>query len=295
VGEGDNTTDAKMDTGAAQFKPHTAGIGGAQWDLPPPASTPSAGNADKTALVSLSVEKAPNSDPESPIPHSADYSIKISPHTRNEPFLVPGMDPPTLSRGGSLEDPPPAFGTAELPYAGGAQVTVLADVPKSGDEKTDANDHEQPLVAKVKCLEAELKEVRVELKEVRAEHRRELDELRQLIRGKNGPSAETEGPSAEMEGPSADQEGAAEPEAPEKFELARSMFDAVLVIGSRCAEAPVGPAVTIWAVQLFVLNTIIQVLFIAIVVQNIATDQTIGKDLIADLMCASAGHCGFIP
>jgi hypothetical protein len=98
-----------------------------------------------------------------------------------------------------------------------------------------------------------------------------------------------------MEGPSADQEGAAEPEAPEKFELARSMFDAVLVIGSRCAEAPVGPAVTIWAVQLFVLNTIIQVLFIAIVVQNIATDQTIGKDLIADLMCASAGHCGFVP
>jgi hypothetical protein len=288
-GEGDNTTDAKMDTGAAQFnKPHTAGVGGAQWDLPPPASTPSAGNADKTAVVSLSVEKAaPNSDPESPLPHSADYSIKISPHVRNQPFLVPGMDPPTLSRGGSLEDHPPAFGTAELPYAGGAQATVVADVPQSGDEKTDANDHEQPLVAKVKCLEAELKEVRAELKEVRAEHRRELDELTQLIRGQNGPAAEMEGPSAEMEGPSADQEGAAEPEAPDKCELARSMFDAVLLIGSRSAEAPVGLAVTIWALLLFLLNSIIQVLFIAIVVQNIATDQTIGPDLIADLMCAS--------
>ncbi len=290
VGEGDDTTDAKMDTGAAQFKPHTAGIGGAQWDLPPPASTPSAGNADKTALVSLSVEKAPNSDPESPIPHSADYSIKISPHTRNEPFLVPSMDPPTLSRGGILEDPPPAFRTAELPYAGGAQATVLADVPKSGDEKTDANDHEQPFVAKVKCLEAELKEVRVELKEVRAEHRRELDELRQLIRGQNkrggGPAAEMEGPSADHKG-DADQEGAAEPEAPDKCELARSMFDAVVLIGSRSAEAPVELAVTIWALLLFVLNSIIQLLIIAVVVNNIATDQTISQDLIADLMCAS--------
>ena len=139
MGEGDNTTDAKIDTGAAQLKPHTGGVGRAQWDLPPPASTPSAGNADKTALVSLSVEKAPKSDPESPIPHSADYSIKISPHIRNQPFLVPGMDPPTLSRGGSLEeDPPPALRTAELPDAGGAQATVVADVPKRGDENTDA-------------------------------------------------------------------------------------------------------------------------------------------------------------
>ncbi len=72
------------------------------------------------------------------------------------------------------------------------------------------------------------------------------------------------------------------------------MFDAVLLIGSRSAEASVGPAVTIWALLLFLLNTIIQVLFIAIIVNNLATDQTIGPDLIADLMCGSARHCGFI-
>ena len=124
--------------------------------------------------------------------------------------------------------------------------------------------HEEPLVARVERLEAELKE------------------LRQLIRGQNGPSAETS-----AEGPSADQEGAAEPEACEKFELARSMFDAVVLIGSRSAEAPVELAVTIWALLLFVLNSIIQLLIIAVVVNNIATDQTISQDLIADLMCAS--------
>jgi hypothetical protein len=129
---------------------------------------------------------------------------------------------------------------------------------------------------------------------VRADHRRDLDELRQLIRGRNGPSAETEKPSAETEGPSADLASAAEPEAPDKVVLARSMFDAVLLIGSRSAEASVGPAVTIWALLLFLLNTIIQVLFIAIIVNNLATDQTIGPDLIADLMCGSARHCGFI-
>ena len=91
-----------------------------------------------------------------------------------------------------------------------------------------------------------------------------------------------------MDGPSTDQEGAAEPKAPEKFKLTRSMFDAVLIIGSRSAEAPVGPAVTMWALQLFILNMIIQVLIVAVVVNNIATDQLIGPDLIADFWCASA-------
>ena len=130
-----------------------------------------------------------------------------------------------------------------------------------------AESEQQPLVDRVARLEDELKELR-------AEHRRELDELRQLIGCREGPVA--------------DREGTAEPDAPDTFELARSMFDAVLLVGSRSPDAPVGPAVTMWALQLFILNMIIQVLIVAVVVNNIATDQLIGPDLIADFWCASA-------
>jgi hypothetical protein len=51
------------------------------------------------------------------------------------------------------------------------------------------------------------------------------------------------------------------------------MFDAVVLIGSRSAEAPVGLAVTIWALLLFVLNTIIQLLIIAVVVMILKAEK----------------------
>jgi hypothetical protein len=138
-----------------------------------------------------------------------------------------------------------------------------------------AESEQQPLVDnELKELRAEHRRLEDDLKELRAEHRRELDELRQLIGCREGPVA--------------DREGTAEPDAPDTFELARSMFDAVLLVGSRSPDAPVGPAVTMWALQLFILNMIIQVLIVAVVVNNIATDQLIGPDLIADFWCASA-------
>jgi hypothetical protein len=86
----------------------------------------------------------------------------------------------------------------------------------------------------------------------------------------------------------ADREDTAEPEAADKVELARSMFDAVLLVGSRSPDAPLGWAVSLWALLLFVLNTIIQVLIVYVVVYTIAIDQLVSADMLDDFWCASA-------
>jgi hypothetical protein len=86
----------------------------------------------------------------------------------------------------------------------------------------------------------------------------------------------------------ADREDTAEPEAADKVELARSMFDAVLLVGSRSPDAPLGWAVSLWALLLFVLNTIIQALIVYVVVYTIAIDQLVSADMLDDFWCASA-------
>ena len=144
---------------------------------------------------------------------------------------------------------------------------VSQDAPDEQVDQAGVKLDEPPLVDRVARLEDELQALR-------AEHGRCFDELRQLVGCRRGPVA--------------DREGAAEPEAADKVELARSMFDAVLLVGSRCPDAPLGWAVSLWALLLFVLNTIIQVLIVYVVVYTIATDQLVSADMLDDFWCASA-------
>ncbi len=141
------------------------------------------------------------------------------------------------------------------------------DAPDEQVDQAEVKLDEPPLVDRVARLEDELQALR-------AEHGRCLDELRHFVGFRRGPVA--------------DREGAAEPEAADKVELARSMFDAVLLVGSRSPEAPLGWGVSLWALLLFVLNTIIQVLIVYVVVHTIATDQLVNADMLDDFWCASA-------
>ena len=141
------------------------------------------------------------------------------------------------------------------------------DAPDEQVDQAEVKLDEPPLVDRVARLEDELQALR-------AEHGRCLDELRHFVGFRRGPVA--------------DREGAAEPEAADKVELTRSMFDAVLLVGSRSPDAPLGWAVSLWALLLFVLNTIIQVLIVYVVVFTIATDQLVSADMLDDFWCASA-------
>ena len=141
------------------------------------------------------------------------------------------------------------------------------DAPDEQVDQAEVKLGEPPLVDRVARLEDELQALR-------AEHGRCFDELRQLVCCHRGPVA--------------DREDTAEPEAADKVELARSMFDAVLLVGSRSPDAPLGWAVSLWALLLFVLNTIIQVLIVYVVVYTIATDQLVSADMLDDFWCASA-------
>lgn len=141
------------------------------------------------------------------------------------------------------------------------------DAPDEQVDQAEVKLGEPPLVDRVARLEDELQALR-------AEHGRCFDELRQLVGCRRGPVA--------------DREGTAEPEAADKVELARSMFDAVLLVGSRCPDAPLGWAVSLWALLLFVLNTIIQALIVYVVVYTIAIDQLVSADMLDDFWCASA-------
>jgi hypothetical protein len=189
-------------------------------------------------VVTVGVKKAPASYRELRMPHSADYSITISPNFHNRPFVLPGMDPPKLSRGESIqEDLAPAFA-----------VPTRGDEKGMGIEVRQALD-EQQLPERVACvedacmwlsdtlnvvtaehqrlarledqlkvvtaehqrlarLEDQLEELRIkqqrlalledQLKEMRVEHERRLDELRQ--HGRDGKLAEDKAASVSADG-----------------------------------------------------------------------------------------------
>ena len=317
VGEADEF-DANWNVRGAQSKPHAAAtdVAGAQSDLP----TLSAGDAAQTAVVTVIVENALDSNHESLIPHSADYSLKISPHFKNQPFMMPCMSPPALSRAGSLEkETVPAFA-----------------VPKNSDDKTmDAEIGANPanvvltigidelhLLERVARVEEWLKEMRaeqqrfahleVELKEMTAEHQRQLDDLSRQIRGWEGPLVKGTEPTAvkmqvgkesatlgNKRRPSviASSLMALEEETDEReeHELAFSMWDACLFLGCedkanlKGESMQVGAAVTIFGLLALLVNGLIQSAIVAVVVIKMAADANIDENTAADMRCSFRG------
>ena len=277
MSDGDSKND-EVDAGAQQVDAQQATIAeGVQRDLPP-APSPSAAKVDETVAVTIRVEREPGPMYATAMAHSFEYSLTISPQSRNRPVLVPGMDQSSLPRRENPEAEPAR--TAAIALSGDElPVAVALGLPSST--------HLSPVPAReADGLEPQQETAKACAEDQIAALRSRVEELAKRVGNLESASAagDVDPPTSRAGQLSAgeivlsfelDAEEAAGTNkkkkrkkkatfAMETRELAKSMWESTLFVFRPDLE--MGRVVTLWALVVLLLNTLLQTTIAVIVV-----------------------------
>ena len=255
MGDGDSKIDAKEDTGAAHSEAQVTGAQGAHLDLPL-APTPSVGKVEEPA------------------------SAAAVPMSCNE---LPGLEPGTVA---SESESHPLARLSPVPDREANRLEQSHEtVIESAMTKIEAlRRHVEELAKRVGDLESEKSPGGVDPRTSHAGQGRAAA-LAEVVVSFDPQATEETGDQPEATGnANATLRVADTAERLETCVLTASMWDSPVILGRR--DARMGYVVTLWALLVLLINTVLQLTIAVIVVKNMGNPEIISRT-IEDMWCAS--------